>query len=62
VPVPSLAVERSGPLPTTFVSLLSGGGAAVKVSDGEWSVGAGGVGARFRVVDGRFEDLRVEPA
>jgi asparagine synthase (glutamine-hydrolysing) len=61
-PAPSLAAGRTGACPLAFVSLLSGGPAEVHVSGGEWSVEAAGVRACFRLADGRFEAIRVEPA
>jgi asparagine synthase (glutamine-hydrolysing) len=61
-PVPSLAAEQAGACPLGFVSLLSAGPAEVHVSGGEWSVEAAGARARFRLSDGRFEAIRVDPA
>jgi asparagine synthase (glutamine-hydrolysing) len=62
IPVPSLAAERAGACPLGVVSLLSGGPVEVHVTGGEWSVEAADVRARFRLVDGRFEGVRVDPA
>jgi asparagine synthase (glutamine-hydrolysing) len=62
IPVPSLAAERAGACPLGVVSLLSGGPVEVHVSCGEWSVEAADVRVRFRLVDGRFEGVRVDPA
>jgi hypothetical protein len=40
LPAPSLAVRRREALPCTWVSVLSGGGAEVRVSEGLWTVEA----------------------
>jgi asparagine synthase (glutamine-hydrolysing) len=62
VDAPSLAVGLEGEAPIVAVSLLSAGPAAVKVWGGEWLASAAGVRARFRIVEGRFADVRVERA
>jgi Heparinase II/III-like protein/Heparinase II/III N-terminus len=60
VPVPSLAAERSGEVPLTFVSLLSSGAAHAKVTGGEWTVRSNAAAVRFRLVDGRFDGILVD--
>jgi asparagine synthase (glutamine-hydrolysing) len=58
--VPSLVVERTGVIPITAVSLLSGGRPEVEVADGRWAVRLRDLVARFTLADGRFKDVRVE--
>jgi asparagine synthase (glutamine-hydrolysing) len=58
-PVPSLAATATGPLPLTFVSVLSGGRPLVSVEHGEWSVALADKFARFRLADGCFRDVAV---
>lgn len=60
--VPSLAVEVERLLPATFVSVLSGGSAPeVRVSGERWSIGVGDQHVDFRVADGRFSDVTLDP-
>ncbi|HEY6099153.1 MAG TPA: heparinase II/III family protein, partial [Anaeromyxobacter sp.] len=59
-PVPSLAVERTGGAPLQLVTLLSGAPAAVEMDESGWRVAAGDARVSFRVVDGRFDAIRVE--
>jgi heparinase II/III-like protein len=61
-PAPSLAVERSGAAPLHFLTLLSGAPAAVHMDGSGWRVAAGGARVSFRVVDGRFDAIRVGSA
>src|SRR4051794_23943800 len=51
-PVPSLAVERSGPAPMTMVSVLAGGTPRVRVEGGRWSVEASGSACVFSLEEG----------
>jgi asparagine synthase (glutamine-hydrolysing) len=47
VPVPSLAVEHSGPLPTTLVTVLSAGPGCVSVKGNTWTVSGPSEGVTF---------------
>jgi asparagine synthase (glutamine-hydrolysing) len=58
--VPSLAVNRAGRLPLTLVSILGAGDAAWEVQGGAWTVAGGGQRARFRIVEGRLTEVRVD--
>ena len=62
IPVPSLGVERSGPLPLTLVTLLAPERPDIEVQGTAWTVTVGGVRSRFQLQEGRFEDIGVERA
>lgn len=47
-PVPSFAVEQTGPAPQTFVTVLAAGRPAIHVENGEWAVQS----LRFRIEAG----------
>ena len=59
VPVPSFAVERDGPLPCCFISVLSAGDAQVEVNGAQWRVEAGDTSLVFRIEDARFAQVLV---
>jgi len=56
-PVPSFAVERSGMLPLTLVSVLGPAIPEVEVQSELWRIRAAGSEARFRLVEGRFKAI-----
>ena len=59
--VPSLAIETTQPLPTTFVSVLGGGHPRVAVDGDRWSVELGGRRVTFRLVEGLFSTVNIGP-
>jgi asparagine synthase (glutamine-hydrolysing) len=62
VPVPSLAVSGHFPLPYVLVTVLAGGGPASVNRDGAcWHVHRGTTEISFRLDEGLFQDLNVNP-
>lgn len=57
VPTPSLAVARNGAVPFDIVSVLSAGEPDVRTEGGRWQVESGPCRLRFRIREGRFEDV-----
>ena len=58
VPVPSLAVERRGPLPVTFVSVLAHEMPALALRNGRWFLSRPGREVSFTLEDGLVRELR----
>lgn len=61
VPVASLVVQRRGPLPMVFVTVLSGGDATVTLEGDRWNVDANAQIITFGVRQGLFTDVHVRP-
>jgi asparagine synthase (glutamine-hydrolysing) len=55
VPVPSLAVERSGAVPMTMVSVLAAGTPEIHVEGGRWSARTNGISCVFGLEDGNIQ-------
>jgi len=57
VPVPSFAVEREGPVPLTFLSVLGAGAPEVRRLNDEYVVVGSSANVRFRLEDGLIRVL-----
>jgi len=57
VPAPSLAVGLRGEAPLELVSVLAAGEPTVRVEAGRWAVESGPCRLRFRLREGRIEDI-----
>jgi asparagine synthase (glutamine-hydrolysing) len=58
-PVPSLVATTSGSPPLVFVSVLCPGRPAISVDETSWSIHTPETNVRFRIEDGRFENISV---
>lgn len=59
-PVPSFAIERTGELPLTLMSVLGPAVPRVEVQDERWRILADFCEIRFRLAEGRFQAIEVD--